>query len=46
MIGSICTGYLVKPRILEQDIAENSKLQITEETLEFLTWKDKMEKKK
>ncbi len=36
MIGSICTGYLVKPRILEQDDIITSDLQISEETLVFL----------
>lgn len=36
MIGSICTGYLVKPRILEQDVITTSELQISEKTLEFL----------
>lgn len=36
MIGSICTGYLVKPRILKQDDIITSDLHISEETLVFL----------
>jgi penicillin-binding protein 2 len=36
MIASISTGYLVKPRILEQEEVEKEKLEISSETLIFL----------
>jgi penicillin-binding protein 2 len=36
MISSICTGYLIKPRILEQEEIEKEPLQIAPETLRFL----------
>ncbi len=36
MISSICIGYLVKPRILEQEEVEREELEISEKTLEFL----------
>jgi penicillin-binding protein 2 len=36
MIGSIFTGYLVKPRILASDDIETNKLSIKAATLEFL----------
>ncbi|MBD3273454.1 penicillin-binding protein 2 [Candidatus Dependentiae bacterium] len=36
MIASICSGYLVKPRILQQEEIKTSDLQISEKTLKFL----------
>lgn len=36
MIASISTGYLVKPRILDQEDVEKEKLEISNKTLNFL----------
>ncbi|MBD3231903.1 hypothetical protein GF322_04550 [Candidatus Dependentiae bacterium] len=36
MISGICSGYLVRPRILQDEIVQTEKLEITEETLDFL----------
>ena len=36
MISGICSGYLVKPRILEQEEIEKEELEISTSTLEFL----------
>lgn len=36
MIGSLCTGYLVRPRILEQEPIEKESLHIASQTLNFL----------
>ena len=36
MISGICTGYLVRPRILQQEEIDFQELQISQETLGFL----------
>ena len=36
MISSICTGFLVKPRILDVEEIEKKELEISQDTLEFL----------
>lgn len=36
MLAAVSSGFLVKPRLLEQEIIEKTPLKISEETLEFL----------
>jgi penicillin-binding protein 2 len=36
MVSSICSGYLVKPRILEEEEIEKKKLFLSDETIDFL----------
>ena len=36
MVSGICTGFLIKPRIIEQEEIEKEKLEISVKTLKFL----------
>jgi penicillin-binding protein 2 len=36
MLGSICTGYLVKPRLIESEPIEKQKLELSFSTISFL----------
>lgn len=36
MLGGVCTGNLVKPRLLEHELQEKTKLEISPSTLQFL----------
>ncbi len=36
MVGAICTGYLVKPRLLETELVEKEPLRVSGATLTFL----------